>query len=155
MKQRPPRQARSVLLVEDNPADVLLARRAFALHDGEHELTVIHNGREALDCLLSPGPGKPVTDRRSLGLILLDLNLSDLDGHEVLRALRADPRTVFVPVVMLTTSDEPSDVRRSYLLGANGHVCKPVDFQEFARSMDDLLAYWLRWNRTADAKEES
>lgn len=141
---------RAVLLVEDNPADVLLAKRAFAAHGGSHQLTVAQSGQDALDLLRQDA--LDAGGRAPWGVILLDLNLPDLDGHELLRILRADPRTAFVPVVMLSTSDEASDIRQSYLLGANGYVCKPVRLEEFTRSMDDLLAYWLHWNRAANSE---
>lgn len=114
-----------ILLVEDNPDDVELTLRAFSEQGIANHVTVARDGVEALELLLPPtGPG--LCPR----LVLLDLKLPRVDGLEVLRALRADPRTAFTPVVGLTTSNEERDLIESYRLGTNSFVRKPVEFGE-------------------------
>jgi two-component system response regulator len=136
-----------VLLVEDNPDDRELALRAFERHELDADLEVMDDGQAALDYLLSPGPGGEL--RPLPRLVLLDLKLPKVDGLEVLRRLRADPRTRLLPVVMLTSSAEEQDLVRSYSLGANSYVRKPVSFTEFVEAARELGLYWLVLNRPA------
>ena len=138
--------SRLLLLVEDNPSDVDLTRRAF---DGRHisnSMLVAEDGKEALDYLFATGAhaGRDVTDLPAL--VLLDLKLPKLDGLEVLRRIRADPRTKRVPVVILTSSSEERDLAESYDLGANSFIRKSVDFTQFARTIEYLGVYWLVLN---------
>lgn len=127
-----------ILLVEDNPDDVELTRRAFAQQGIANPLQVAVDGRIALDLLLPPdGPGLAVA------LVLLDLKLPRVDGLEVLRAIRSDPRTELVPVVVLTTSAEEQDVIESYRLGTNSFVRKPVAFADFTEAIRAVGLYWL------------
>jgi len=128
-----------ILLVEDNADDEELTRRAFAKHKLQNELVVAHDGQEALDYLF--------TNARQPHLVLLDLKLPRVDGLEVLRRLRADDRTRFVPVVVLTSSTEERDLIASYELGVNSYVRKPVDFTEFAEAARQLGLYWLLLNQ--------
>ena len=127
-----------ILLVEDNPDDEALTRRALQKHNLKNELVVAHDGQEALDYLFKGG--------RLPQLILLDLKLPKIDGLEVLRRLRADERTKLLPVVILTSSNEERDLVSSYSLGANSYVRKPVDFNEFTEAARQLGLYWLLLN---------
>ena len=135
-----------LLLVEDNPDDVELTLLAFGRSDVDSEVVVARDGEEALHYLFATGPytGRDVTVMPDV--ILLDLKLPKLDGLEVLRQLRADERTQTVPVVILTSSREEEDIARSYQLGANSYVRKPVDFDEFHEAARRLSIYWLMLN---------
>jgi two-component system, response regulator len=145
-------KSKVILLVEDNPSDVALTRRALAKNRIANELVVAEDGQEALDYLFGTG----VYADRSLNdlpaLILLDLKLPRLDGLEVLRRIRADERTRRLPVVILTTSREDQDVAQSYDLGANSYIRKPVDFTQFLQSIEYLGLYWLVLNEPPPAK---
>ena len=130
---------RSVFLVEDNEDDIELMRRAFVKARIANPLEVFSDGEEAVKRLLDSAAALPT-------LILLDLKLPKMNGLEVLKALRANPRTKLVPVVMLTSSKEESDLVASYSLGANSFVRKPVDFDQFVEAMNLLGLYWLLLN---------
>ncbi len=140
-----------LLLVEDNPTDEKLTIRAFKKSGVENEIVVARDGVEALDYLFGTGAylGRDVASVP--GVVLLDLNLPRIDGLEVLRRIRADPRTKLVPVVILTASREDEDVARGYALGVNAYVRKPVDFGEFADAAQTLGLFWLLMNHTAPA----
>lgn len=136
-----------ILLVEDNPDDVELTRIAFAEAGFESRMAVVRDGAEALDYLFARGA---YADRDPLALpaiVLLDLNLPKLDGREVLQGIRSDPRTRKLPVVVLTTSDEPFDVEASYALGVNSYIRKPVDFDQFVAAVKQIGLYWLVLNQ--------
>ena len=132
-----------ILLVEDDPDDEALTRRALEKNNVRNELVVARDGQEALDYLR----GAP----RLPELVLLDLKLPKIDGFEVLRRLRADERTRLLPVVVLTSSNEQRDVASSYSLGANSYVRKPVDFKEFTEAARQLGLYWLLLNEPPPA----
>lgn len=131
-----------ILLVEDNPDDVELIQRALKSHNVINEMVVAHDGVEALDYFFGPG----AEERPLPHLVLLDLKLPRVDGHEVLRRLRSAERTRLLPVVILTTSDERGDVMQSYENGASSYVRKPVDFEEFLGAVKTLGIYWLMLN---------
>jgi two-component system response regulator len=135
---------RVILLVEDNPMDEALALRALKMNNIENKVVVARDGVEALDYLFgSAGDG----GRNTLPqLVLLDLKLPKVDGHEVLKQIRNGERTQLLPVVILTTSVEDRDRLEGYLLGANSYVRKPVDFAEFGRAVGQLGLYWLILN---------
>ncbi len=135
-----------ILLVEDNPSDIGLAQRALTKSRVANELVVAEDGQEALDYLFGTGAytGRDVTQQPTL--VLLDLKLPKVDGLEVLRQIRADPRTRRLPVVILTTSKEEQDVATSYDLGVNSYIRKPVDFTQFVQSIQQLGLYWLVLN---------
>ena len=135
-----------ILLVEDNPDDVELTRLAFAEVGGAHRLQAVSDGAEALDYLLARGrhAGRDGTDLPAL--VLLDLNLPRLDGRDVLKALRADPATQRLPIVVLTTSAEPDDVDQAYTLGANSFIQKPVEYERFVEVVRQIGRYWLTIN---------
>ncbi len=136
-----------VLLVEDNPDDVELTLRAFKKNNISNRIVVVQDGVEALEYLFGVGPdGAP---RPLPELILLDLKLPKVDGLEVLRRIRENPRTALLPVVILTSSNEERDMVQSYSLGANSYVRKPVEFGEFLEASRQLGLYWLVLNRSA------
>jgi CheY-like chemotaxis protein len=142
-------RSRRILLVEDNPDDVLLTQRAFERSGLEAEILVARDGQEALDLLLGPGVASGRRRARALDLVLLDLKLPKVDGLEVLRRLRADERTRRTPVVILTSSKEDRDLISTYDLGANSFVRKPVDFDQFVVATRHLGVYWLDVNEVA------
>ena len=135
-----------ILLVEDNLADEILTLRALKKANIANQVIVARDGVEAIDCLLPMG-----TSSRLPELILLDLKLPKLDGHEVLKRIRADERTRLLPVVILTTSVEDNDRLKGYRLGANSYVRKPVDFNEFIHAVTQLGLYWLVLNEQPPA----
>jgi two-component system, response regulator len=141
--------AGSVLLVEDNPDDVALTLRAFQRAGITHPVVVMEDGVEALEYLFGEGRYAASGPARQPLVVLLDLNLPRLDGHEVLRRIRADPRTRRLPVVVLTSSSQDADVVRSYDSGANSYVRKPVSFLAFVEAARQLGVYWLQLNRPA------
>ena len=135
-----------ILLVEDNPQDAELAIRALKKRNLANNLVHVADGQEALDFLFGTGPhaGRDIHDQPKV--VMLDLKLPKLDGIEVLRQLRADPRTKLLPVVVLTSSREESDVIQTYELGANSYIVKPVDFENFSEAVSKLGLYWLLMN---------
>lgn len=135
-----------ILLVEDNPDDQVLTLRALRKSNIANEVIVVNDGVEALDYLFGTGSYAGRDTSVMPQLILLDLKLPKLDGLQVLQRLRADKRTQLLPVVVLTTSREEQDIIRSYSLGANSYVRKPVDFTEFAQAVQQLGLYWLLLN---------
>ncbi len=142
-------EAKRILLVEDNPADEALTLRALRKSGIASEVQVARDGVEALEILHGTGAH---ADRPRMPLpvvVLLDLNLPRLDGFEVLKQVRADERTRFVPVVMLTSSKEDEDIVRSFENGANAYVRKPVEFHEFAAAVNAIGEFWLLLNQRA------
>lgn len=140
-----------MLLVEDNPSDAELTLRAFREHDVATEVVVLTDGADALDFLFGTGPyagGDEGTRPPRPTLVLLDLKLPKVDGFEVLDRVKATDETRAVPVVVLTSSEQGRDVSRSYALGCNSYVVKPVTFESFASTVAAVGRYWLRVNRT-------
>ncbi|WP_101925578.1 MULTISPECIES: response regulator [Luteimonas] len=136
----------TILLIEDNPDDAELTRIAFAEAGIEGQLVVVGDGAEALDYLFARGRHATRDAADLPSIVLLDLNLPKLDGREVLQALRANPATRGLPVVVLTTSTEPFDVEASYALGVNSYIRKPVDFEKFVEVVKQIGLYWLVLN---------
>lgn len=138
-----------ILLVEDNEDDILLTQRAFSKHKLGNELVVVRDGREALDWLFAEGEHQGRDVAAQPEVVLLDVNMPRVGGLEVLERIRADARTALVPVVMLTSSKQEEDLVRSYQLGANSYVRKPVSFDAFAEAVRTLGVYWLVVNERA------
>jgi len=138
---------KTILLVEDNPDDEALTLHALEAHSIGNVVFVARNGVEALDYLFCTGPHAGRDPGCLPTVVLLDLKLPKIDGLEVLRRIRAEPRTQLLPVVLLTSSDEEEDRLRGYQLGANSYVRKPVDFDDFVRAAGQLGLYWLLLNR--------
>lgn len=135
-----------ILLVEDNPSDIGLTKRAMEKSHIVNELIVAEDGQEALDYLFGGGTYADSNANSLPALVLLDLKLPKIDGLEVLRQIRADQRTSRLPVVILTSSKEEQDVAKSYDLKANSYILKPVDFAQFLQSVEQLGIYWLAMN---------
>ncbi len=135
-----------ILLVEDNPDDEALTLRAFKKSNLKNDVVIARDGSEALDYLFGTGmyAGRDISERPQL--ILLDLKLPRVDGLEVLERIRANEPTRLLPVVVLTSSKEQEDLVRSYSLGANSYIRKPVDFNQFVQSVQQLGLYWLVLN---------
>lgn len=140
-------RSRIILLVEDNPDDVELTLLAFEKSKIVNDIVVARDGQEALDYLFATGSHTGRDPDLSPEVVLLDLKLPKIDGLDVLKRMRADERTRRLPVVVLTSSNEEQDVVRSYDLGANSFVQKPVDFAEFIDAARHLGLYWLVFNK--------
>ena len=138
-----------ILLVEDNPDDEALTLRALKKNNIANQVVVARDGVEALDYLFGTGAQAGRDMSVMPQVILLDLKLPKIDGFEVLRRLRADERTKFLPVVILTTSNEEKDRLNGYGLGANSFVRKPVEFGQFIEGVRQLGLYWLILNEAA------
>ena len=136
-----------ILLVEDNPSDIGLTRRAMEKSGISNPLVVAEDGQDALDYIFCTGAhgAREIADTPLL--VLLDLKLPRVDGLEVLRRIRADPRTRRIPVVILTSSGEERDISAGYDNGTNSYIRKPVDFQQFAVVIRQLGMYWLVVNQ--------
>ena len=137
---------KTILLVEDNPSDIDLTKRALSKGHILNELVVAEDGQEALDYLFGTGIYAARDSATLPTLILLDLKLPKVDGLEVLVRIRSDSRTKRLPVVILTSSREEQDIATSYDLGANSYIRKPVDFLQFAEAIKNLGLYWLVLN---------
>ncbi|HWZ94990.1 MAG TPA: response regulator [Opitutaceae bacterium] len=136
-----------LLLVEDNPQDLELALRALRKANLANRIHVARDGAEALEFIFCEGPyaARQITDCPKV--ILLDLKLPKVDGLAVLKRIKGDPRTKTIPVVVLTSSKEQSDVVESYQLSVNSYIVKPVNFEQFAKAVHDLGLYWLLLNQ--------
>jgi CheY-like chemotaxis protein len=137
---------KSILLVEDNPDDEVLTTHALKMSGLCNDIIVAHDGVEALEYLFGTGryEGRDTTEQPAV--VLLDLNMPRMGGLEVLSHLRKDPRTLHLPIVILTTSREEQDMVASYERGANSFVRKPVDFEQFTEAAKGLGMYWLLLN---------
>jgi CheY-like chemotaxis protein len=135
-----------IVLVEDNPNDEALTLRALKKNNIVNEIVVARDGAEAIDLLLGQGAYAGRDPGRIISVVLLDLKLPKVDGLEVLRKLREDRITRLLPVVVLTSSKEEQDLIRSYSLGANSYIRKPVDFTQFMEAVRQLGLYWLVLN---------
>jgi CheY-like chemotaxis protein len=140
---------KTILLVEDNADDEELTIRALKKNNVKNDLVIARDGVEALDYLFGTGAHAGRNTTVLPGLVLLDLKLPKIDGLEVLRRIRADARTRRVPVTVLTSSKEEQDLIRSYDLGANSYIRKPVDFNQFTDAVRQLGLYWLMLNEVS------
>ncbi len=141
-----------ILLVEDSPGDEELTLRAFERHGIKNPVVVARDGQEALDFFAGQGIFAGRDPSILPQVVLLDLKLPRVDGLEVLRSIRANPKTSLIPVIVLTTSTEDEDILQSYKLGANSFVRKPVSFQQFSEAVRQLGVYWLLVNQKPPAQ---
>ena len=141
-----------ILLVEDNSDDQFLIQRSLKKNNITNPILVANDGVEALDYLFATGPhtgGEPLRP----AVILLDVQMPRLNGLDVLARIRSEPLTKMLPVVILTSSDEEQDMLRSYDLGVNSYVCKPIDFNEFSEAVGRLGLYWVLLNEPPPDRE--
>lgn len=136
--------AATILLVEDDPGDQELTRRALEMGKIEVDLRIVEDGEQALDYLFHRGEYADPKDSPIPALVLLDLNLPKIDGKEVLRQIREDDTLRRLPVVALTTSKQEQDILKTYDLGVNSYIAKPVDMDTFVTTLRELGNYWLR-----------
>jgi len=136
----------NILLVEDNSNDVELTLKAIQRLDVHFNMIVCRDGQEALDFMFAEGKFKDRDANELPQLILLDLNLPKISGHDVLKAIRENPATRFIPVVILSTSDEESDIARGYSMGINSYVRKSINYEAFCDTIKELGHYWLCTN---------
>jgi two-component system response regulator len=141
------KNAVEILIVEDTPQDLELALRALKKANLTNHIQVVRDGAEALEFIFGEGVhlGRKLEDGPRV--ILLDLKLPKVDGLEVLKRIKSDPRTKMIPVVVLTSSKEQKDVVESYKLGVNSYIVKPVNFERFAAAVQELGMYWLLLNQ--------
>ncbi len=137
-----------IFLVEDNPDDEILTRRALKSNNLINEIVVAHDGQEAIDYLSNEKPYDKGRLTDFIAFILLDLKLPKIGGLEVLKFVRSNPETKLTPVIILTSSKEESDIAESYRLGANSYVQKPVSFAKFTESVKLMGEYWLILNES-------
>jgi two-component system, response regulator len=136
-------QRTAILLVEDSPHDVKFTLQTLKTANLANTVHVARDGTEALEFLFSAASGTDPKIPEKPILILLDLKLPGLDGHELLKRIKSDPRTGRIPVVVLTSSSEERDVMRTYEVGADSYIVKPLDFEQFTESVRDIGKYWL------------
>jgi two-component system, response regulator len=136
-----------ILLVEDDPNDAELALRALGNHSSSESVRVIRDGAEALEWIFATGRHAARNIADSPRLILLDLKLPLVDGKEVLRRVKTDPRTRRVPVVVLSSSQEDRDIADTYHLGVNSYITKPVDIEQYTDALQTVGTYWLLLNQ--------
>jgi CheY-like chemotaxis protein len=143
-----PEEAVEILLVEDSPDDVQFFVHALEKTGLAARLQVISDGAEALEVIFREGGHAHRNPASRLKVIILDLKLPKVSGLEVLRRLKSDLRTRSIPVVVLSSSQQERDLTESYALGVNSYLVKPMDFDQFAQSVQILGQYWLRFNHT-------
>lgn len=142
-----------ILLIEDNPNDVELTRRALGKHNLADKLFVVRDGEEALDFIFRRGEYEYLEMSQMPRLVLLDLKLPKVTGLEVLEKIKNNKRTKVIPVVVLTTSREERDMVKSYQLGVNSYIVKPVDFIKFVNAVAEIGMYWLITNESPSANK--
>jgi CheY-like chemotaxis protein len=136
-----------ILLIEDNPNDVELTLRALKKSGLANSIFVVNDGEEALDFIYCRNKYETRNPNHTPKIILLDLKLPKVDGHEVLRILKADEGKRIIPVIVLTSSDHERDIVESYKLGVNSYIQKPVDFDQFITAVNQIGFYWLLLNQ--------
>lgn len=137
-----------VLLVEDDPNDVTLTTRSLEKHNLANKLFVVHDGEEALEFIFATGRYATRTINFPPKVIFLDLKLPKVNGIEVLKKVKADPRTKTIPVVVVTSSQETRDLQACYQLGVNSFIQKPIEFDNFIKAISDAGLYWIVINKS-------
>ncbi|MBW4934812.1 response regulator [Marinobacter sp. F4206] len=137
----------AILVVEDNPDDQILTMRALRSASRTNPIIMLEDGQEALDFLFGTDTCERSEQVESVGVVLLDFKLPRVSGLDVLRRIRSSPTTDWLPVVMVTSSDEPQELREAYRLGANSFVTKQIDYSKFSEQMSLLARYWLTVNK--------
>ena len=145
-------KTRYILLIEDNQDDIDLTLRAFKKHKLINDIIVIKDGAEALEFIMCTGKyaGRDITDFPAF--ILLDLNLPKVNGLEILKQTRENPKTKAIPIIILTSSKHDQDVINGYALGVNSYIRKPVDFNKFVEAIEQIEGYWLILNEPPISK---
>ena len=141
------KQEVEILLVEDNPSDEELTLHALEKYKFTNKIFVVRDGAEALEYIFGTGKYSKRDNNCHPKVILLDLKLPKVDGLEVLRRIKADPKTNHIPIVVLTSSTQETDIVESYKLGVNSYIVKPVDFKQFTESIREIGMYWLLLNK--------
>ncbi len=136
-----------ILLVEDNPDHALIIRRGLQTNHVVNDIRTVEDGQEALDYLFRQGRFADECSAPRPGLILLDIKLPKVDGFTVLERIKGDPSLKSIPVVMLTSSEQEVDILKSYRNGANSYVTKPIQFEDFLKTIRDLKLYWVLVNK--------
>ncbi len=136
-----------ILIVEDNPNDAEMAMRALKKNNLANNVLVVEDGEEALDFIFCRGQYATRTANKRPKIILLDLKLPKINGLEVLREIKSNPKTKIIPIIVLTSSQEETDIVESYQLGVNSYIVKPVDFDKFVDAVKDIGLYWLLINQ--------
>lgn len=147
MQPMDPMNQVEILIVEDNPHDAEMALRALKKNHVSNKVLVVHDGEEALDFVFARGNYAGREKKFRPKIILLDLKLPKIDGLQVLKEIKNNPETKIIPVIMLTSSKEETDMVSSYQLGVNSYIVKPVDFSKFVEAVRDLGLYWLLLNQ--------
>ena len=129
-----------ILLVDDNPDDIMIAKRAFKKSQIHNKIFITYDGEEAIQFLRKEGNYKDVP---TTGLVILDLNMPKVNGFEVLETIKNDDKLKKIPVIILTSSSRYEDIERAYKLGANSFVVKPVSFEDFVEAIMEIKRYWL------------
>lgn len=142
-----------ILVVEDNPSDEELMLFALNKHKVSSSVKVVRDGQEALDYIFCVGSYEERETDKAPKVIFLDLNIPKVNGLEVLDQVKSNEETKHIPVVVLSTSSEPQDITTSYCLGANSYVIKPVNFDEFTTSIQNLCSYWLTLNMVCETRQ--
>jgi two-component system, response regulator len=145
---------KEILLVEDNPDEEVLTLQALTKSELPNRIVVVRDGSEALDWLFGSGQYTARHSPLLPQIVLLDLKLPKVDGLEVLRQIRANPRTHLLPVIIFSSSEEEKDLINSYSQGANSYIRKPVDFDQFVSTIQQLSFYWLALNEAPPALQE-
>ena len=145
-------EQRNILLVEDNMDDIELARRAFQKVNINNNMVVTQDGAETIDYLNGKGKYQGRNTEDLPRIILLDLKMPKVHGLEVLKYVRENQQTKYIPVIILTSSQDKKDVIRSYELGANSYIVKPIDFLKFSQVVQQIVIYWLTLNEQPTLK---